>query len=213
MKMIIVYRWTLPVSLLHLLEKIVNCWWRRPRLNLLHYWIMQSIPYYSVLTIDLRPNVIYFPLIRKWVNFFSSEIVSRDDAFLRNLIKWLWEFYFNRAKARKNIFYLIPRRRNSQAYTKWKLVWKATSISEAWECEALKWHANQFDGIQIVFHLSQSSTVCAYLWDAGDWKCWTSSPCPSPRMSEKNSRTSSEERKKMLRWLIRCDNKINWPRF
>lgn len=74
---------------------------------------------------------------------FSSRFCCRvtlRDIFKKKLIKWLstrdssWEY-----------FYLIPRSCNLQSNMQWKLVWKSTSISEAWECVALKWHANQFE--------------------------------------------------------------------
>lgn len=123
-------------------------------------------------------NLFFSTSFRKWFDFLFCFVVllmwrrrrwgdemrfcHRFLLHLRNLIKWLWEFLYRCGETlKRNIFiWFRERAGNLQAvHRNEKLVWKSTSISEAWECVALKWHANQFDGIQIVSISVEESRV------------------------------------------------------
>lgn len=165
--------------------------------------------------------------MRRW-----DEILPSFLLHLRNLIKWLWEFLYRCGETlKRNIFiWFRERAGNLQAvHRNEKLVWKSTSISEAWECVALKWHANQFDGIQIVSISAEESRVvycnlCEMLANMCVLKgrrvlniaiffVSYHALCFRVRKILERKGDRMATRHKMLRCLIRCDNEINWPRF
>jgi hypothetical protein len=90
--------------------------------------------------------------------------------FKQTLIKWLWEFFLFafsilsrgvKKSFERNIFIWFCDVCNLQAYTKWKTCLKVDINIRSMGMCSFKWHANQFDGIQIVFNLNAAeSALC-----------------------------------------------------
>lgn len=138
------------------------------------------------------------------VNSFSAEWLTRF--LLKRLIKWLYEI-------RQSILSGFAELQWNHSNMQWKLVWKSTSISEAWECVALKWHANQFDGIQIVFHLATAARISTeMLATARNTEQCVMFLLAITRKSVRNI-LEREEQREVKCWLIQCDNRVNRPRF